>query len=167
MDDAVSMSRSRTGFLDTPRLRKALDQWDEEVRLEALEDDDEDKDTLRRRDKLIAQRAGAVWELLDPSGRESKNAIRFSLLIADYALDNQMSIFAAEMGRQREMAQAQTTPKNCNKSLLHRLPRVFTFDDLRRAREGTADGTLRTMVCRWGKSGQVIMLDKDKWQKVA
>ena len=167
VDDAVSMLRSRTGFLDTPRLRKALDQWDEEVRLEALEDDDEDKDTLRRRDKLIAQRAGAVWELLDPSGRESKNAIRFSLLIADYALDNQMSIFAAEMGRQREMAQAQTTPKNCNKSLLHRLPRVFTFDDLRRAREGTADGTLRTMVCRWGKSGQVIMLDKDKWQKVA
>ena len=167
VDDAVSMLRSRTGFLDTPRLRKALDQWDEEVRLEALEDDDEDKDTLRRRDKLIAQRAGAVWELLDPSGRESKNAIRFSLLIADYALDNQMSIFAAEMGRQREMAQAQTTPKNCNKSLLHRLPRVFTFDDLRRAREGAADGTLRTMVCRWGKSGQVIMLDKDKWQKVA
>ena len=167
VDDAVSMLRSRTGFLDTPRLRKALDQWDEEVRLEALEDDDEDKDTLRRRDKLIAQRAGAVWELLDPSGRESKNAIRFSLLIADYALDNQMSIFAAEMGRQREMAQAQTTPKNCNKSLLHRLPRVFTFDDLRRAREGVADGTLRTMVCRWGKSGQVIMLDKDKWQKVA
>ena len=167
VDEAVSMLRSRTGFWDTPRLRKALDQWDEEVRLEALEDDDEDKDTLRRRDKLIAQRAGVIWELLDPSGRESKNAVRFALLIADYALDNQMAIFAAEMGRQREIAEAQTAPKNCNKSLLYRLPRVFTFEDLQRAREGATDGTLRTMVCRWGKNGQVITLDKDKWQKVA
>lgn len=167
VDDAVCMLRSKTGFMDTPRLRKALDQWDEEVRLEALEDDDEDKDTLRRRDKVIAQRAGAIWEMLDPSGRESKNAVRFTLLIADYALDNQMALFAAEMSRQREMAEAQTAPKNCNKSLLLRLPRVFTFEDLKREREGAADGTLRTMVCRWGKSGQVITLDRDKWQKVA
>ena len=55
---AAEMLQSKIGFVDTPLLRKNIDKWLEEKRLEALKNADESMDELRKRSAVIAFRCG-------------------------------------------------------------------------------------------------------------
>ena len=60
INEAVTKLRSYSGFIDTPRLRKAIDRWVEEKRVEAAKDIDRVKDTYRKRAAVIGFRCGVI-----------------------------------------------------------------------------------------------------------
>ena len=64
IQEAVTRLRSYSGFVDTPRLRKAIEAWVEEKRVEAAKDIDRVKDTYRKRAAVIGFRCGVIHHLL-------------------------------------------------------------------------------------------------------
>ena len=71
---ATELLRNKVGFVDTPRLRKAIDKWLEEKRLEAMKDMNETMDELRKRSAVIAFRCAVVFHLL--TGKERCLSLR-------------------------------------------------------------------------------------------
>ena len=67
IQDAVTRLRSYSGFVDTPRLRRAIEQWVEEKRVEAAKDIDRVKDVYRKRAAVIGFRCGVIHHLLKTS----------------------------------------------------------------------------------------------------
>jgi hypothetical protein len=67
IQEAVTRLRSFSGFVDTPRLRKAIERWVEEKRVEAAKDIDHVKDVYRKRAAVIGFRCGVIHHLLKTS----------------------------------------------------------------------------------------------------
>ena len=61
IQQAVTRLRSFSGLVDTPRLRKAIEAWVEEKRVEAAKDIDHVKDTYRKRAAVIGFRCGVIF----------------------------------------------------------------------------------------------------------
>ena len=76
--DAVGTLRAKHGFVDTPRLRRAIAQWVEDKRQQAMERIDRVMDTYRRRAAVIGMRCGVVACLLSGE-KETKHVIDFAL----------------------------------------------------------------------------------------
>ena len=91
IQEAVTRLRSCSGFVDTPRLRKAIERWVEEKRVEAAKDIDRVKDTYRKRAAVIGFRCGVIFRLLD--GKESNKCLDFAVMMAEYALQQQIAAF--------------------------------------------------------------------------
>ena len=64
IQQAVTRLRSFSGLVDTPRLRKAIEAWCEEKRVETAKDIDHVKDTYRKRAAVIGFRCGVIHHLL-------------------------------------------------------------------------------------------------------
>ena len=64
IQEAVRRLRSFCGLVDTPRLRKAIEAWVEEKRVEAAKDIDHVKDIYRKRAAVIGFRCGVIHHLL-------------------------------------------------------------------------------------------------------
>ncbi|MBR6852473.1 MAG: hypothetical protein IKM78_00995 [Prevotella sp.] len=138
------------GFVDTPRLRKAIGKWVEEKRILALKNNDEVMDNFRRRAAVIGFRCGVIFFLLSGEEHESKACVDFMLMMADYCLDTQMRL----LGNMIESQQAQNAPaevRNINdKTTYDKLPKEFTYDDVREAKgPGFSPSTYRSDVKRW------------------
>jgi hypothetical protein len=144
------------GFVDTPRLRKAIAKWVEEKRILALKNNDEVMDNFRRRAAVIGFRCGVIFHLLSGDEHESKACVDFMLLMADYCLDNQVHM----LGELIESQQAQNAPAEVrtisNKTIYDKLPKEFTYDDVKDARgAGYSDSTYRSDVKRWKDNGLI------------
>ena len=142
------------GFVDTPRLRKAIAKWVEEKRIIALKNNDEVMDNFRRRAAVIAFRCGVIFHLLSGDERESKACVDFMLMMADYCLDTQIRL----LGNMIESQQAQNAPAEVrvisDKTTYDKLPKEFTYDDLKTAKgPGYSDSTYRSDVKRWRDNG--------------
>ena len=142
------------GFVDTPRLRKAISKWVEDKRILALKNNDEVMDNFRRRAAVIGFRCGVIFHLLSGDEHESKACVDFMLLMADYCLDNQVHM----LGELIESQQAQNAPAEVrtisNKTIYDKLPKEFTYDDLKSAKgPGYSDSTYRSDVKRWRDNG--------------
>lgn len=142
------------GFVDTPRLRKAIKKWIEEKRLLALKNDDEVMDNFRRRAAVIAFRCAVVFHLLTGNERESKACIDFMLMMADYCLDNQIRM----LGNMMESQQAQNAPAETrrisDKTTFDKLPDLFSISDVEIAKgPGYQPSTYRSTANRWKKHG--------------
>ena len=142
------------GFVDTPRLRKAIAKWVEEKRVFALKNNDEVMDNFRRRAAVIGFRCGVIFHLLSGDERESKACVDFMLMMADYCLDTQMRL----LGNMIESQQAQNAPAEVrtisDKTTYDKLPKEFTYDDLKTAKgPGYSDSTYRSDVKRWRDNG--------------
>lgn len=142
------------GYVDTPRLRKAISKWVEEKRILALKNNDEVMDNFRRRAAVIAFRCAVVFHLLSGEERESKACVDFMLMMADYCLDTQMHM----LGNMIESQQAQNAPAEVrtisDKTTFDKLPKEFTYADVKDAKgPGYSDSTLRSYVKRWKEHG--------------
>ena len=142
------------GYVDTPRLRKAISKWVEEKRILALKNNDEVMDNFRRRAAVIAFRCAVVFHLLSGEERESKACVDFMLMMADYCLDTQMRM----LGNMIESQQAQNAPAEVrtisDKNTYDKLPKEFTYADVKDAKgPGYSDSTLRSYVKRWKEHG--------------
>ena len=165
INQAVTILRSNTGFIDTPRLRRAIGSWVEEKRLEAMADGDIVKDTYRKRAAVIGFRCGVIARLL--IGKEDKNVTDFATLMAQYVLDEQISIFGQSLREEYVKAFNEQNKVTKNSVLFDTLPPVFTLQDLQQAKgPDTTTHNLQMIVCRWKSSAWIEKVANNTWRKM-
>ena len=164
INKATVLLRSATGFYDTPRLRKAIDQWLEEKRVESAMNMDVIKDRFRRRAAVIGFRCGVVFMLL--AGKESKACVDFALKMAEYTLQMQLKMFGPLLYKYLHEDSNNDTGNSINSSIFEQLPSPFCFQDLRRLKGNEfSDGSLYTIISRWKSEGWVEKTGKSQWTK--
>ena len=164
INKATVLLRSATGFYDTPRLRKAIDQWLEEKRVESAMNMDVIKDRFRRRAAVIGFRCGVVFMLL--AGKESNACVDFALKMAEYTLQMQLKMFGPLLYKYLHEDSNNDTGNSINSSIFEQLPSPFCFQDLRRLKGNEfSDGSLYTIISRWKSEGWVEKTGKSQWTK--
>ena len=166
INEAVTKLRSYSGFIDTPRLRKAIDRWVEEKRVEAAKDIDRVKDTYRKRAAVIGFRCGVICRLLE--GKESNRCLAFAVMMAEYCLQQQISAFGEALSKEYVEAKDECQRYGANHSVFDHLAPVFTMDDLRSMKRGfCGESALRNIITRWRRDGWIEKTDSRHWKKVA
>ena len=164
--EAATRLRSASGVVDVPRLRKAIEEWVEQKRVEAAKDIDHVKDTYRKRAAVIGFRCGVVFHLLTGKERETKQCLDFALMMADYALEGQISAFGEALRTEYVSAQDQCVRYSANHSVFDLLPPVFTMGDLRALKQGyCGESALRNIITRWRRDGWIEKTDGKHWTK--
>ena len=120
INEATALLRSATGFYDTPRLRKAIDRWLEEKRVESAMNMDVIKDRFRRRAAVIGFRCGVVFMLL--AGKESNACVDFALKMAEYTLQMQLKVFGPLLYKYLHEDSNSDTGNSINSSIFEQLP---------------------------------------------
>ncbi|MBR0432118.1 MAG: DUF3987 domain-containing protein [Bacteroidaceae bacterium] len=164
IQEAVAKLRSYAGFIDTPRLRRAIERWVEEKRVEAAKDIDRVKDVYRKRAAVIGFRCGVVYYLLE--GKETKRCLDFALMMAEYTLEQQIKAFGEALRNEYVNAQDECLRYGSNHTIFDQLPPTFTMEDVRSLKHGFCnDNSLRSVVSRWRRDGWIDKTDAKHWTK--
>ena len=166
IQQAVTRLRSVSGLVDTPRLRKAIEAWVEEKRVEAAKDIDHVKDTYRKRAAVIGFRCGVIFHLLSGKDKETKACLDFARMMADYCLNQQIKAFGDALSNQYIDARDEGQRYSQNHSVFDQLPPTFTMDDLR-ALKGRTCGEIgmRVIISRWTRDRWIEKIEKGRWKK--
>ncbi len=172
IDEAVTRLRSYSGLINVPRLRKGIENWVEQKRIEAAKDIDHVKDIYRKRAAVIGFRCGVVFHLLshNPANgddmKESRQCVDFAIMMAEYTLRMQMKTFGETMRNEYANDKDECTRHSANRSVFDQLPPVFTMDDLRALkRPDMPQNSLNKITSRWQRDGWIEKADKDHWRK--
>ena len=165
IQEAVSKLRSVTGLVDVPRLRKAIEAWAEEKRVEAAKDIDHVKDTYRKRAAVIGFRCGVIFHLLLGKDKETKACLDFALMMADYCLSQQIKTFGEALRNEYICAQDECQRYGANHSVFDQLPPAFSRDDLRALKHDCSESGLRNIIMRWKRDGWIEPVDRHHWKK--
>lgn len=164
IDQAVTKLRNANGFLDTPRLRKALADWVEGVRISASKSDDHVIDEYRKRAAVIGFRCGVIARILE--GEESQRVLDFATMIADYTLYEQCHVFGFVIRKLYKQAAAEYERETVNHNIFDDLPATFTLEDLVTLKgNDMSPSGLRTIIYRWKKDGWIEKVGANKWKK--
>ena len=167
IQQAVTRLRSFTGLVDVPRLRKTIEAWVEEKRVEAAKDIDHVKDTYRKRAAVIGFRCGVIFHLLSGKDKESKSCLDFALMMAEYCLAQQIKTFGEALRNEYVNAQDECQRYGANHSIFDQLAPSFTMDDLRALKRGyCGESALRNIITRWRRDGWIEKTDSKHWAKV-
>jgi hypothetical protein len=189
IQEAVTRLRSYSGYIDTPRLRKAIEDWVEAKRVEAAKDIDRVKDTYRKRAAVIGFRCGVVFHLLSTGSgnlksplelrslatggtqetsnlKESKACLDFALMMAQYCLDQQILTFGEALRSEFVSAQDECQRYGANHYVFDQLAPTFTRDDLRAKKTGTSESGLRNIIMRWKRDGWIEAVDGKHFRKM-
>ena len=161
---AVNTLRAKHGFVDTPRLRKAIAQWVEDKRQQALQRIDRVMDTYRRRAAVIGMRCGVVAFLLSGE-KETKHVIDFSLMMAEYVLKEQCRLFGDVLRKQYAADSDDTRRNSKNRAVFDRLADTFTSHDILALKNDVSDAAARMIIKRWREAGWVETLPRQKGDK--
>ena len=158
--------RSVTGLVDVPRLRKAIEAWVEEKRVEAAKDIDHVKDTYRKRAAVIGFRCGVIFHILTGKDKETKACLDFAVMMAEYCLTQQIKTFGEALRSQYVDASDECQRYGANHSIFDQLPPTFTMDDIRALKRNfCGDSALRKIISRWYRDRWIERVDKTHWQK--
>ena len=161
--EAVNTLRAKHGFIDTPRLRKAIGKWVEDKRQQAMERIDRVMDTYRRRAAVIGMRCGVVACLLSGE-KETKHVIDFALMMAEYVLQEQCRLFG-DVLRKQYAADSDNTRKSKNRAVFDRLADTFTSHDILALKNDISDAAARMIIKRWREAGWIEPLPRQKGDK--
>ena len=162
--DAVGTLRAKHGFVDTPRLRRAIAQWVEDKRQQALQRIDRVMDTYRRRAAVIGMRCGVVACLLSGE-KETKHVIDFALMMAEYVLQEQCRLFGDVLRKQYAADSDDTRRNSKNRAVFDRLADTFTSHDILALKTDITDSTARNIIRRWHEAGWVVPVPRQKGEK--
>ena len=167
IQEAVTRLRSLTGLVDVPRLRKAIETWVEEKRVEAAKDIDHVKDTYRKRAAVIGFRCGVIFHLLSGKDKETKSCLDFALMMAEYCLQQQIKVFGEALRNEYVNAQDECQRYGANHSIFDQLAPSFSMDDLRALKRGyCGESALRNIITRWRRDGWIEKTDSKHWHKL-
>ena len=166
IQEAVTRLRSYSGFVDTPRLRKAIERWVEEKRVEAAKDIDHVKDVYRKRSAVIGFRSGIIFHLLTGAKQESKACLEFALMMAEYTLEQQIKAFGEALQQEYVNAGYEGRRYCANHSVFDQLAPTFSRDDLRALKHNCSESGMRNIVMRWKKDGWIEPIDRHHWRKL-
>ena len=161
ISESVDRLREAKGFVDTPRLRRAMANWVEARRLEAMKSADTVMDTYRKRAAVIGFRCGVVYRLL--YGKESNDCLKFAVMMADYVLREQSRLFGEVLLEQAEPVSS-VSRQGANTTIFDELPATFTLHDLEALKHHHVS-TLRVVIHRWKASGWIERVGKGIWKK--
>ncbi|MCH3980816.1 MAG: hypothetical protein LKE41_02665 [Prevotella sp.] len=162
--NAVNTLRAKHGFVDTPRLRKAIAAWVEDKRQLAMERIDRVMDTYRRRAAVIGMRCGVVAYLLSDE-KETRNVIDFALIMAEYVLSEQCHLFG-DVLRKQYAADADDIQRNTkNRAVFDRLADTFTSHDILTLKNDVSNSAVRNIIMRWREAGWVEPLPRQRGEK--
>ena len=167
IQQAVTRLRSFSGLIDVPRLRRAIEDWVEEKRVEAAKDIDHVKDTYRKRAAVIGFRCGVVFHLLSGRDKESKACLDFARMMADYCLYQQIKTFGEALRNEYVDARNECQRYGANHSVFDQLAPTFSRDDLRALKHDCTESGLRNIIMRWKRDGWIEPIDRHHWRKVA
>ena len=168
IQEAVTRLRSFNGFVDTPRLRRAIEDWVEEKRVEAAKDIDHVKDIYRRRAAVIGFRCGVVFHLLSGKDKESKACLDFALMMAEYCLNQQIKTFGEVLRNEYISAGDECQRYGSNHSVFDQLAPTFSMDDLRSLKHGICgESALRKIISRWYRDQWIEKVDRAHWKKLS
>ena len=167
IQEAVTRLRSYTGLIDVPRLRKAIEAWVEEKRVEAAKDIDHVKDVYRKRAAVIGFRCGVIFHLLSGKDKEGKACLDFALMMAEYCLSQQIKTFGEALQNQYVDARNECQRYGANHSVFDQLAPTFSRDDLRALKHDCSESGLRNVIMRWKRDGWIEPIDRHHWRKVA
>ena len=170
---AVYILSNCHGFVDTPKLRKVVQDWCDARADEASRIQDDVLDTFRKRAAVIGFRCGVVFHLLQTgamsvipgAAKESRSCTDFAIVMAEYALKYQCELFGSQL-LEANTTISDTGYKTRNKSLFDELPAEFSFDEVRAARPDTRDNTLRVMIYTWKREGRILPIAPNQWKKI-
>lgn len=167
IQDAVRRLRSATGIIDVPRLRKSIEEWVEEKRVEAEKDIDHVKDTYRKRAAVIGFRCGVVFHLLTGKKKETKACLDFATMMAQYCLNQQISAFGKALEDQFADTNTNSQRQGANHSVFDQLAPLFSLDDLRSLkRDFCSEASLRKIISRWCRDNWIEKADRNHWRKL-
>ena len=153
ISQATAMLRTATGFYETPKLRKAINKWLEDKRVEASMEMDIIKDRFRRRSGMIGFRCGVVFMLL--AGKESNACVDFAVKMAEYTLQMQLKVFRSLLAKHYADSNDNSSG-TVNGNIFGRLPSPFNMQDLRQLKGNEiGDNALYTIISRWKTEGWV------------
>ncbi len=159
---ATTLLRTASGFHDTPRIRKAINRWLEEKRIESSMEIDTIKDRFRRRAGVIGFRCGVVFMLL--AGKESNACVDFAVKMAEYTLQMQLKVFGPLLAKHYNSSE-DNGYATVNGNIYNQLPSPFTVQDLRRLKGNELnDSSLYSIISRWKADGWVEKEGKS-WKK--
>ena len=168
IQEAVTRLRSFNGLVDTPRLRRAIEDWVEEKRVEAAKDIDHVKDIYRRRAAVIGFRCGVVFHLLSGKDKESKACLDFALMMAEYCLNQQIKTFGEVLRNEYISAGDECQRYGSNHSVFDQLAPTFSMDDLRSLKHGIcSEASLRKIISRWYRDQWIEKVDRAHWKKLS
>ena len=168
IQEAVNRLRGYTGLIDVPRLRKAIDGWVEEKRVEAAKDIDHVKDTYRKRAAVIGFRCGVIFHILSGCERESKACLDFALMMAEYCLQQQIKAFGEVLASQFVDAYDECQRYGSNHSVFDQLAPSFTIEDLRALKRGfCSDAGIRQIISRWYRDHWIEKTGNGRWKKLS
>ena len=168
IQEAVTRLRSFSGLVDTPRLRRAIEDWVEEKRVEAAKDIDHVKDIYRRRAAVIGFRCGVVFHLLSGKDKESKACLEFALMMAEYCLNQQIKTFGEVLRNEYISAGDECQRYGSNHSVFDQLAPTFSMDDLRSLKHGICgEAALRKIISRWYRDRWIEKVDRAHWKKLS
>jgi len=163
ISQATDILRSATGFYDTPKIRKAIDKWLEERRVESLLNIDIIQDCFRKRAGVIGFRCGVVFMLL--AGKESNACVDFAVKMAEYTLQMQLKVFRPILAKHYAEDNNADSGLSVNTNIFAQLPSSFCLQDLRHLKGNEfSDGALYTIISRWKSDGLVEKTGKT-WVK--
>lgn len=162
ISECVTRLREAKGFIDTPRLRRAMADWVEARRLEAMKSADTVMDTYRKRAAVIGFRCGVVYRLL--YGKESNDCLKFAAMMADYVLCEQSKFFGEVLLEQTTSVSTVNRQRE-NTTVFDELPTIFTLHDLEVLKHQHTS-TLRVVIHRWKASGWIERVGRGMWKKL-
>ena len=161
IQEAVTRLRGFTGLIDVPRLRKTIEQWCEEKRVEAAKDIDHVKDIYRKRAAVIGFRCGVIFHLLSGKEKETKACLDFATMMAEYCLQQQIKAFGEALESQFVDARDACIRYGSNHSVFDQLAPAFTMDDLRALKRGfCGEAALRKIISRWYRDHWIEKTDR-------
>ena len=167
IQEAVTRLRSFTGLVAVPRLRKVIEAWVEEKRVEAAKDIDHVKDIYRKRSAVIGFRCGVIFHLLSGKEKESKACLDFALMMAEYCLSQQMKAFGEVLRHEYVSAQDECQRYGVNHSVFDQLSPAFSREDLKSLKHDCSDSGIRNIIMRWKRDGWIEPIDRNHWQKTS
>ena len=166
IQQAVSRLRSYTGYVDTPKLRHAIEEWCEQKRIEAAKDIDHVKDVYRRRAAVIGFRCGVIFHLLTGNTKESKACTQFAVMMAQYSMEQQIRTFGNVLQNQYVDAEQESRRYSCNRSIFDQLAPTFTIDDVAALKsKSVSHNAIVKIISRWNIDGWVEKIDATHWSK--
>ena len=178
IQEAVTRLRSYSGLIEVPRLRKAIEGWAEEKRVEAAKDIDHVKDVYRKRAAVIGFRCGLIFHLLSMGSKnlksptsnlkESKACLNFALMMAEYCLSQQIKTFGDTLRNEYVCAQDECQRYGVNHSVFDQLAPTFTIDDLRSLKRNfCGESAIYKIMSRWNREHWIERVDKTHWKKAS
>ena len=160
IEQGIDLLEQADGEVRLPKVLKAIEEWQEEKRLLAIETQSKAIDTFRRRSANIGFRAGGLAYKLC-GDKETSMVVDFALWVADYVLQQQVAQWGAELERGEEPKQAHPVI-----NLFQEVDEQFTRQELVDLRVVNGQSkNVRMIIKRWKDNGMIVEIEPNLYVK--